>query len=260
MAVTLTTAPMFEVSKVPIDADGRITHLWGNPTVQGVVVSSTVRVNLPNNLQITNTDTHEHCPAFINDGVGRMVAAIGPDSSGEYLLVDGSVTVELKTDNCETHRIFTESSVGPVGPKGESGTSGTGVSGGKGEIGEKGEVGETGSTGGSGGKGEKGSGGDAGDKGSQGSSGSTGGAGSKGEQGSLGEDGEKGSLGESGEGGDKGSEGSAGSKGSKGEGLDWNDTQQSILIGGTKFGPRLIGVCQNGTYKYVYVFASDPTS
>jgi hypothetical protein len=224
---------MFEVSKVPIDADNRITHLWGNPTMQGVVVSSTVRVNLPNNLQITNADTHEHCPAFINDGIGRMVAAIGPDLNGEYLLVDGSVTVELKTDNCETHRIFTESSVGAVGPKGESGTGGTGASGEKGEVGEKG---------------------------GKGSAGSTGGAGSKGQPGSKGGDGDKGSLGESGEGGDKGSEGSAGSKGSKGEGLDWNDTQQSILIGGTKFGPRLIGVCQNGTYRYVYVFASDPTS
>jgi len=259
MATTLTTPPIFVVSKVPVDVDGRITHLWGEPELHGVVVSSTVRINLPENLKISDPSTHEHCPELLS----KRVSAIGPDLNGEYLLVDGSFTVELKADNCVRYRTFTESSTGPVGSKGEKGNSGTGTSGDKGEQGEKGEkgvggdTGPTGASGTGGSKGQPGSQGEAGEKGGEGGSGSSG---SKGSQGSSGEAGSKGEQGSPGNSGETGDAGAAGSKGSKGEGLDWNDTQQSILIGGTKFGPRLIGVCQNGTYKYVYVFASDPTS
>jgi hypothetical protein len=43
-----------------------------------------------------------------------------------------------------------------------------------------------------------------------------------------------------------------------GESIEWNGTQHSVRIDGVTFGPRLIGVCKDGEYKYIYVFASDP--
>lgn len=251
MPHTLTGLPRFQINSIPTDALGRITFIYGNPVKQDIVVSSTVRINLPKNLQIDAPSTHEHCPAF---EIGEMVSAIGPDLNGEYILVEGARTVELKSDNCITHRTFTESSTGPAGPTGQKGDGGTGISGLKGEDGELGEKGAKGTDGDSGAPGAPGGPGGPGPDGPPGPPGPPGGsspAGPPGPPGDPADDGEKGA---------KGEDGTIGSKGDPGEGLDWNDTQQSILIAGTKFGPRLIGVCQNGTYRYVYVFASDPTS
>lgn len=108
-----------------------------------------------------------------------------------------------------------------------------------GETGPKGQKGDTGF----GGKGEKGE------------------KGAKGQKGQEGEgDGDKGAKGSKGEQGQKGNGGAVGSVGANGDPIDWNDTQHSIKIGGITFGPRLIGVCKNGEYKYIYVFASDPIS
>ena len=107
-----------------------------------------------------------------------------------------------------------------------------------GQTGLKGEKGDTGfgSVGQKGQKGEQGQGGATGDTGG---AGSTGGAGQKGQ---------------------KGETGSSGAQGAAGDNIDWNSTQQSIYIGSIRFGPRLIGVCKDGEYKYIYVFASDPQS
>lgn len=104
-----------------------------------------------------------------------------------------------------------------------------------GQTGLKGEKGDTG-FGSVGQKGEQGQGGATGDTGG---AGSTGGAGQKGQ---------------------KGETGSSGAQGAAGDNIDWNSTQQSIYIGSIRFGPRLIGVCKDGEYKYIYVFASDPQS
>ena len=237
MPHTLTDLPRFKISSIPEGSS--ITYFMAYGIKNSNQNTSSFKINLPTNLQIANSSTHEHCPGF---AVGDIVSAIGPDASSEYILIDGSSTVELKSDNCVSYRTNTESSTGPVGPQGQKGDSGVGITG---PQGDKGEVGATGLPGESGGGGGTGPTGPPGPSGPAGSPGSPGPAGSPGSPGNDGE---------------KGQPGTTGSKGQKGEGLDWNDTQQSILIGGTKFGPRLIGVCQNGTYKYVYVFASDPTS
>ena len=106
-----------------------------------------------------------------------------------------------------------------------------------GEAGPKGQKGDSGF----------GADGDKGEKGSVGDKGETGEKGSKGQKGTKGEEGNKGSV------------GGAGSKGANGDNIDWNQAgQNSIEIGGITFGPRLIGVCKDGEYKYVYVFGSDP--
>ena len=243
MAYTVTGLPRFQLTLI-----GN-TFFEGFPVNAGQRIGSSVRINLPSNLQITNSDTQEWCPSTFS--IGDFVSAIGPDMNGEYVLIDGAKTVELKTLSCQKYKTETQSSTGPAGEKGEKGNSGTGSAGEKGDVGEKGAVGSQGS------KGQPGEKGEGGDEGPKGGVGSTGGTGPKGE---IGSDGSQGDQGDTGATGNTGSKGEPGEKGSKGEGLDWNDTQQSILIGGTKFGPRLIGVCQNGTYKYVYVFASDPTS
>ena len=114
-----------------------------------------------------------------------------------------------------------QSSTGQTGLKGEKGDTGFGSVGQKGQKGQKGEDGQDGATGDTGG------------------TGSTGGAGQKGQ---------------------KGETGSSGAQGAAGDNIDWNSTQQSIYIGSIRFGPRLIGVCKDGEYKYIYVFASDPQS
>lgn len=249
MAYTVTGLPRFQLTLI------ENTFFEGFPVNAGQRIGSSVRINLPSNLQITNSDTQEWCPSTFL--IGDFVSAIGPDMNGEYVLIDGAKTVELKTLSCQKYKTETQSSTGPAGEKGEKGNSGTGSAGEKGDVGEKGESGEKGSVGSQGSKGQPGEKGEGGDEGPKGGVGSTGGTGPKGE---IGIDGSQGDQGDTGNTGNAGSKGEPGEKGSKGEGLDWNDTQQSILIGGTKFGPRLIGVCQNGTYKYVYVFASDPTS
>ena len=266
MPHTITNLPQFKVVEVPIE-DSSTTWLNAYPVKQGVRVGSNGRVNLPINLQISDTSTYEHCPAFDIDEDRLinpyLISAIGPDLNGEYILIDGSRTVEKKTNNCETHVIEVQSSVGGTGPKGEKGNCG-GEAGQKGEEGDpatgegsKGEPGEKGVKGLKGNPGAKGGIGDIGDKGLQGPIGDGGPKGSKGDQGPPGNLGPKGVEGDM---GDQGPKGGEGIKGAKGDIVDFNGPpQESIKIAGETFGPRLIGVCQNGTYKYVYIFASDPT-
>ena len=79
-------------------------------------------------------------------------------------------------------------------------------------------------------------------------------------QSSVGEVGPKGQKGDTGFGGDgeKGEPGESGTgtKGEPGENIDWNNaSQNSISIGGVTFGPRLIGVCKNGEYKYTFTYS-----
>ena len=224
---------------------GQITYLQGRQYINGSVTGSKIKILLPSNLQISNTTTHEHCPTQYAEN--DIVQAVGPisDSYGKhyYVLIDGTKIVQRVEDECASFKISTQTSQGSSGEKGEKGDFGFG------DKGDKGDAGDVGASGSSGSKGQKGAAGDQGDKGSKGEEGDKGGVGDKGSKGSTGDVGEKGSAGDA---------GTAGSKGAPGENIDWNSTQQSIRIGGVTFGPRLIGVCQNGTYKYIYVFASDP--
>lgn len=219
-----------------------ITYLQGVQYINGSTHGGKIKILLPSNLQIANNETHEHCPTQYAEN--DIVQAVGPmtDSYGThyYVLIDGTKTVQRVEDECASFKISAQASQGSSGEKGEKGDFG---------VGDKGPAGDAGSSGGAGSKGQKGAAGEQGDKGGVGSDGAKGSAGAKGSKGSVGEQGQKGNAGTS---------GSAGSKGQPGENIDWNSTQESIKIGGVTFGPRLIGVCQNGTYKYIYVFASDP--
>tara|TARA_Y100001963_G_scaffold159833_1_gene265562 strand:+ start:4689 stop:5429 length:741 start_codon:yes stop_codon:yes gene_type:complete len=220
----------------------KVDYIYGREFLRGEIVGGLIKILLPENIRIANTSTHQHCPQnFYKD---EVVRALGPINDAYdthyYILLDGTRNVQEVATCDECQKTLTVKGVGESGSKGEKGDYG---------IGGKGQKGEQGGTGPSGPKGIKGSVGDDGDKGSTGADGAAGDKGSKGSTGSGGAAGQKGSAGD---------DGAKGSKGNKGDWLDWNDTQQSIKIGGVTFGPRLIGVCQNGTYKYIYVFASDP--
>tara|TARA_Y100000310_G_C20622170_1_gene783969 strand:+ start:600 stop:1313 length:714 start_codon:yes stop_codon:yes gene_type:complete len=201
------------------------------------------KLYFPDNLINSDVSKYKHCPEFEE---GERVVGLGPlmDDSGSvfYMFIGGRLLVPISTDCTIGDLIITEvqdGSAGASGSRGEDGTIGFLGAGAKGQVGATGNPGDRGS------------------KGAPGES-ITGDKGSKGSSGEAGEAGAKGATGATGTAGDKGGDGDKGAKGDEGDPLDWNSTQESILIGGTKFGPRLIGVCRNGTYEYVYVFASDP--
>jgi len=99
-------------------------------------------------------------------------------------------------------------------------------------------------------KGEKGASG----LGTQGEEGDKGTIGSQGTKGGQGDQGAKGSQGIQ---GDEGDQGSKGNKGNKGENVDLSSSPV-VKVDGVEFGARLMGICVNGEWKYVYVFASTP--
>ena len=102
-------------------------------------------------------------------------------------------------------------------------------------------------------KGQKGDSG-VGTKGDPGEKGTKGDPGPKGDKGP---DGDKGSKGTKGLKGQKGRKGIKGSKGPKGQTVDLA-TSAVVSVDGVEFGARLTGICVNGEWKYVYVFASIP--
>jgi hypothetical protein len=104
-------------------------------------------------------------------------------------------------------------------------------------------------------KGEKGDSG----VGSKGDKGDKGDKGNKGNKGDKGLKGDKGNKGQKGQKGLKGQKGQKGIRGEKGKIVDLADSPV-VSVDGIEFGARLTGICVNGEWKYVYVFASIPQS
>tara|TARA_Y100000310_G_scaffold297296_1_gene330176 strand:- start:33 stop:755 length:723 start_codon:yes stop_codon:yes gene_type:complete len=177
-----------------------------------------------------DSSTHMVCPKY---SVGDYIYCLWDGEFWHDINVDArSISPKSSIDSTcgdieDPDPESCSSSVGGVGPPGISGIAADGE---HGDKGEKGQVGAPGDAGQPGQKGPKGNKGADGQKGYKGDDGEKGGGGDVGQPGVDGEDGDPVDLG----------------------------SGAIVIVDGVTYGARLIGVCVDGGWEYVYIFASTP--
>ena len=220
--ITKTVHPV-QVLQYEITYEGA-DYVYGDAVdLQGAIQVKGQRIEKPPNAIVIN-NTEKVCPAY---GIGDKIYAVSQNGGATW--IDINIDARQAEDYGETPPA-TCSSLRPNVLKAEYSAAGI-----------KGQKGETGVTA----KGEKGEEGDKASTSDKGEKGTT--PCSAGDKGAQGDDGDAGPDGK----------GAAGAPGATGDDVDLGDSPV-VQVDNVDFGARLIGVCRNGEWKYVYIFASDP--